>query len=392
MRFFFRQKEDQTPHYSPLSFYINFGRDNEDKFVCQIVKELENMQNPQELHVTDYPIGIEPRVCELISTLRMDLENVFIVAVLGISGIGKSTIVRATYNKIAAKFDKCCFFADVHQHCPGSNWESHLQKELISCLTQNDKFPIMHSHNHGVSKIRKLISGRKVLLVLDDVDNFEQLQALGIHPPSFAAGSKIIVTTRDKRALGILPHASHKIRFLNRRESLELFTRLTFEKDDIVDKKLVKEIVRCAGGLPLVLEVWSRHFKHHEREQWPDLLEMLKIIPHDDVQKQLRISYDSLNKRAQKLFLDIACFFDGMYKDLAVKLLLNKETAFFPVIQIQDLADKGLVKRGALLLMLHAIRDMGKEIVRQESEDEPGLRSRLRDRRDVLHVLTECSV
>nr|GEW26644.1 hypothetical protein [Tanacetum cinerariifolium] len=212
----------------------------------------------------------------------------------------------------------------------------------------------MHSHNHRVSKIRKLISGRKVLLVLDDANNFKQLQALGIHPASFVAGSRITVTTRDKWALGILPHASHKIRFFNRRESLELFTQLTYEKDDIVDKKLVKEIVCCAGGLPLVLE-------------------------------KLQISYDSLNKRAQKLFLDIACFFDGMYKDLVVKLLLNKETAFFLAIQIRDLVDKGLFKRRALSLMHHVIRDMGKKIVRQESKDEPGRRSRLRDHRDVLH-------
>nr|GEZ13610.1 TMV resistance protein N [Tanacetum cinerariifolium] len=178
-----------------------------------------------------------------------------------------------------------------------------------------------------------------------------------------------------------------KIRFFNRRESLELFTRLTYEQDDIVDKKLVKEIVCCAGGLRLVLEVWSRHFKLHEREQRLDLLETLKIIPPDDVQKKLQISYDSLNKRAQKLFLDIACFFDGMYKDLVVKLLLNKKTVFFLAIQIRDLVDKGLVKRKALLLMHHVIRDMGKEIVRQESEDEPRRRSRLRDHRDVLHVV-----
>ncbi|KAI3693516.1 hypothetical protein L1987_76460 [Smallanthus sonchifolius] len=369
---------------------------DEARFVSEIVEELEKMQSPQELHVTDYPVGIGSRAKELISTLRLDRkDHVLVVAVLGISGIGKTTIVRETYNRILANFEVSCFLADIHYLCQVPNWKTDLPKELISCLTKCDKFSIMGNHNESVTKIKRLVSRRKVLLVLDDVDNFQQLEALGINPAWFYNGSRIIVTTRDKRALGNIPYASYHTMLLSRRESLNLFTRLMFSRDDPVKTKFIEEVVSHSGGLPLVLKVWSCHFKQYEREEWRSILETLKRIPHGDVQKQLQMSYDSLTNRAKKLFLDIACFFDGEDKDLFVKVLQDEDSAFFPNYEFQYLVDKSLVEimndPGRRRMLMHdAIRGMGQEIVRQENEDEPGQRTRLWDERDVMRVLTEC--
>ncbi|XP_076929882.1 TMV resistance protein N-like [Bidens hawaiensis] len=173
----------------------------------------------------------------------------------------------------------------------------------------------MSNHNEGVSKIRRLVSRRNVLLVLDDVDNFQQLESLGVCPKWFYEGSRIIVTTGDKRSLGNIQYAPYHTMLLNRRESLNLFTRLMSVSDDTKNTKFIEEVVGRAGGIPLVLEVWSRHFKQHEREQWPSILETLKGIPHGDVQKQLQLSYDSLTPRLIKLFLDIACFFNDPFDD-----------------------------------------------------------------------------
>nr|GEV67427.1 TMV resistance protein N [Tanacetum cinerariifolium] len=260
---------------------------DEAKFILEIIEEVEKMQSPQELHVTDHPVGIGSRAEELISKLELDCEDVLVVAVFGISGIGKTTIVKATFNKIAAKFDVSCFLGDIHYNCGGPNWKD-LPTLFISCLTQNDKFSIMNRHNCHNDRVTKI-----------------------------------------------------------KRESLNLFTRLMFSRDSPVDMQFVKEVVAHAGGLPLILKVWSRHFKQFQTEQWPSILDTLKKIPHGDVQKQLQMSYDSLTNRAKKLFLDIACFFRGIEKDTVVK-------------------------------------DMGREIIRQENEDEPGKRTRLRDDSDVL--------
>ncbi|KAK1420497.1 hypothetical protein QVD17_22145 [Tagetes erecta] len=366
----------------------------EAKFLKKIVEELEKMQRPQELHVTDYPVGIGSRAEELISTLRLDWkDHVLVVAVFGFSGIGKTTIVKEAFNRIAPSFDVSCFLADIHCICQVSNWKVELPKALISCLTHENKSSIMCNHNDGVTNIRRLVSRQKVLLVLDDVDNFQQLESLGVSPKCFYGGSRIIVTTRDKRSLGNIPYAPYRTTLLNISESLNLFTRLLFVRDDPHNTKFLKEVVGRAGGLPLVLKVWSCHFKQYEKEQWPSILETLKRIPHGDVQKQLQISYDSLSNRAKKLFLDIACFFDGMKKDSVVKVLQDEDEAFFPNNEISYLVDKSLVEitSNNYLHMLHVIKEMGLEIVRQENVDEPGKRTRLSDERDVMRVLTECS-
>ncbi|KAI3800976.1 hypothetical protein L1987_29076 [Smallanthus sonchifolius] len=364
------------------------------KFVLEIVVELEKMQRPQELHVTDHPVGIGSRAEELISTLRLDRkDHVLVVAVFGISGIGKTTIVKEAFNRISSSFDLCCFLADIHYICQVPNWKVELPKALVSCLTRENKFSIKNNHNESITKIRMLVKRQKVLLVLDDVENFQQLEALGIDPKWFYNGSRIIVTTRDKLSLGNIPYTSYHTMLLNRRESFNLFTRLMFAREDPMNTKFIEELVCRAGGIPLVTKVWSRHFKHYEREQWPSVLETLKRIPHGDVQKQLQMSYDSLPNRAKKLFLDIVCFFDGMEKDLIAKVLHDEDSAFFPNNEIQYLIDKSLVeiRPYSRLSMHHAIREMGQEIIRQESEDEPGKRTRLWDERDVMCILTQCS-
>ncbi|XP_076898660.1 toll/interleukin-1 receptor-like protein [Bidens hawaiensis] len=126
---------------------------DEAKFVLQIVEELEKMQRPQELHVTEHPVGIGSRAEELISTLMLNQKDrVLVVAVFGISGIGKTTIVKEVFNRIAPSFDLSCFLADIHYICQAPNWKVKLPKALISCLTGEKKFSIMSNHNEGVTK------------------------------------------------------------------------------------------------------------------------------------------------------------------------------------------------------------------------------------------------
>ncbi|GJY67568.1 ribonuclease H-like domain-containing protein [Tanacetum coccineum] len=278
---------------------------------------------------------------ERVQRWRQALKDAGQSCVFGISGSGKTTIAKSVYDRIAADFDVSCFIQDIHNYeYGGQNWKVKLQKDVISCLTGNDKF--MGIHNDGAGKIKRLISGQKVLLVLDDVYRFEQLQALGIHSAYF----------------GYEP----------------------------VDQKFVDEISLRAGGLPLVLEVWSRHFTYHERKQWPRILETLKQIPHEDIQKKFQMSFDSLTKRAKKLFLDIVCFFVGMDKNLVVKVLQDEYPGFFPDIEIKYLVDKGLIKTDDFstgLLLHDMIKKMGQEVVRQENKEEPGQRTRLMVRNDV---------
>ncbi|XVF30434.1 hypothetical protein REPUB_Repub16aG0057100 [Reevesia pubescens] len=102
----------------------------------------------------------------------------------------------------------------------------------------------------------------------------------------------------------------------------------------------------------------------------------------------LKISYDSLEDDHDKnLFLDIACLFVGKDRDYTTMILDGCD--FYTTIGIENLIGRSLlfVNEKNKLMMHQMVRDMGREIIRQESPDL-GKRSRLWHR-DALDVIRE---
>jgi hypothetical protein len=96
----------------------------------------------------------------------------------------------------------------------------------------------------------------------------------------------------------------------------------------------------------------------------------MEVIPNFQVQKVLAISYNSLVDDYQKnLFLDIACFFNGMDYNYTVRILdgLRIGARF----SFDNLIDRCLVEivkiKNDKKLWMHQLMDMGREIARQES-------------------------
>ena len=92
------------------------------------------------------------------------------------------------------------------------------------------------------------------------------------------------------------------------------------------------------------------------------------------------------------MFLEIACFFVGESKNFTIQVLKGFE--IFPEDGFQRLEDIGLLKcgRGFRIVMHDILKQMGREIVRQENVDYPGKRSRLWNYKDALKVLKNCEV
>ncbi|KAK9995184.1 hypothetical protein SO802_024887 [Lithocarpus litseifolius] len=100
----------------------------------------------------------------------------------------------------------------------------------------------------------------------------------------------------------------------------------------------------------------------------------------------LKISVDGLDDTQRDLFLDIAFLFKGM-NNYCIRDTL--ESLGHYAYDIDVLQDKSLItidSNGALW-MHDLLKEMGRDIVRRESPEEPGKRSRLLSYKDVLHVL-----
>ncbi|XP_022640259.1 TMV resistance protein N isoform X2 [Vigna radiata var. radiata] len=109
--------------------------------------------------------------------------------------------------------------------------------------------------------------------------------------------------------------------------------------------------------------------------------------------KQLLASHHvqkTYKEEEKRVFLDIACCFKG-YKLTEVEEILHAHHGACMKYHIGVLAEKSLIKIGQYdRVTLHdLVEDMGKEIVRQESAEEPGKRSRLWLPKDIIQVLED---
>ncbi|XP_050120278.1 disease resistance protein RUN1-like [Malus sylvestris] len=363
----------------------------ESKFIEKIVKVVGDKLSRTPLSVEPKLIGIESQVKDINLWLQDGSTDVGILVVYGMSGIGKTTIAKHVYNSNFRSFEGSSFIENIRETADRPNGLVQIQKQLLFDILNGREVKI-HGVSEGLIKIERAISSRRVLLVLDDVDHMDQLDAVLKMKDRFYPGSKIIITTRHERLLKAHQVTKvHKVGTLYYNESLELFSWHAFRQDHSPRgyMEYSEKVVHYCNGLPLALKVLGSSLLGESIDVWGSALEKLKVIPNGEIIKKLRISYDSLqDDHDRKLFLHIACFLIGRNKSYIVRILDGCD--FYTIVGIQNLLDRCLVTiDGCNKVQMHdLIRDMGREIVRHESE-EPGKRSRLCCHKDSFEVLKE---
>ncbi|KAM5552755.1 hypothetical protein ABKV19_025126 [Rosa sericea] len=360
----------------------------EAKFIRKIVGELSaRVVNPScELQVAAHPIGLES--CRQDVNRLLDAkENIArMVGIWGSGGIGKTTIAKDVFNSIRHKFACSCFLADVR-----SNALVQLQETLLFDILRDSTLKV-HNVDKGVGLIKTRMRNKKVFLIFDDVSHSSQLENLVPSSHCFGLGSRILITTRDKRWL--IAHQVdevYEVKMLNDRQALNLFSLNAFKRNRPPGNylELAQRAVLYAQGLPLALIVLGSHLFRRSREEWEATLNSRRGgDPHKEIRDVLKLSYDALGVNLKGYFLDIACFFKGEHVD-HVKPILEACYDLKSVTGIAQLQEKALIRIDRNRIWMHdLIEEMGKDIVYQESPSEPGKRSRVWSEEDINHVLT----
>ncbi|XP_034708580.1 disease resistance protein RUN1-like [Vitis riparia] len=332
---------------------------------------------------------MDDRLNEVIpQMIDLSSNEVRMIGIYGHGGIGKTTIAKVVYNQIASHFMITSFIANISEEFK-SRGLLHFQKQLLhDILPRRENF--ISNVDEGIIMIQDRLCFKKVLLVLDDVDNLKQLEALAGDCNWFGPGSRIIVTTRDRHYLNVHKMNSfYEVKVLKHEEAVELFSWHAFGQKHPKEgyETLSHSMVRCVDRLPLGLKVLGCFLFDKTICQWKGELQKLEREPIQEIQSVLKRSYDELDRTQKEIFLDVACFFNGECKD-RVKRILDA-CNFFVESGIGVLSKKCLITIfDNKISMHHLLQQMGRDIVQQKFPRNPEKWSRLCYPKDVNRVLT----
>ncbi|KAL9381643.1 hypothetical protein Peur_024678 [Populus x canadensis] len=364
---------------------------HESKFIQDIIKDVLNKLDPKYINVATNLVGIDRLVHTISDFLSTATDEVCIVGIHGMPGIGKTTIAKVVFNQLCYGFEGSCFLSNVNETSEQSNGLVLLQEQLLHDILKQNGANI-DNVDRGMVLIKERLCHKRVLVVFDDVAHLKQLNALMGERSWFGPGSIVIITTKDERLL-LKVDRTYQVEELKRDASLQLFSWHAF-RDTKPAKDYVEvsnDVVDYCGGLPLALEVLGSCLSGKNKSRWKCVIDKLRKIPNRDIQEKLRISFDKLDDHKLKnTFLDIACFFIGRNKEYVANVL-EVRCGYHPEDDLGTLSERSLIKVNASgkISMHDLLRDMGREIVHKESPNHPGKRSRIWQCEDAWNVLSK---
>ena len=379
----------ESSNSTPTNLLSSLRCRYQSKVIEEIVREILGKLNSTSSIVPNDLVGINSRMEKLVNLLDMGLKDTLLIGIWGMGGMGKTTLAEVVHGRFLNHFEGNSFLANVREQGTGPGLVS-LQKKLLSDILIGRSIDFSNVR-WGREEIRKRLSHKKVLIILDDVDHPKQLEALAGDKNWFGPGSRIIITTRNQQLLINLGVDNiYQTEELKNNEALKLFSRKAFKNDSplVGYEELSQEFIYYAKGVPLALEVLGSSLLHKNVDLWKSTLARIKQYPPRDILEVLKISFDGLEESEKNVFLDIACFFNREYKTNILQTLHDQLDG-----DIDVLLKKSLITISRGYLQMHdLLQELGREIVRRESPNVAGRRSRIWCIKDVFHILKENTV
>ncbi len=371
------------------------GCRDEAQLKTAIVSKVRDHLHASQLPlVAPYQVGLKETSKKLIETLNQMEKDVGVLSLVGMGGIGKTTLAKEICCRFQKNdtFEKKSFLMDVRKSAI-----LDLQKQLARDLFRED-VRSMEEFNECFNRVM----GCKVLIIIDDVDQKGQFDKLIPDINKLGPGSRVIITSRESNVMnnimknGNCKYLRHEMELLSTIDSRHLFNWHAFQNVDVIDgfQELAKKVADACCGLPLALEI-TGCFLFDKREKcdlectWSQTI--MALSERKDILDKLMISYDGLSPEERTMFLDITCFMIGQREHIAMQIFEACKSDYKgPAPSFNSLKDKCLVKldEDRRIVMHDLLRDMGRQVVKNQSHNmEKGTPSHLWDPEMVQQVL-----
>ncbi|EOA19850.1 hypothetical protein CARUB_v10000100mg [Capsella rubella] len=178
----------------------------------------------------------------------------------------------------------------------------------------------------------------------------------------------------------------YKVAYPSKQEALTIFCQHAFNQSSPSDdfKALATEFSALAGHLPLGLRVLGSFMRGKSKEEWEFSLPTLKHRLDGEIEKVLKVGYNGLHKDDKALFLHIACLFSGHHENYVKEMVIPPNNDSDVGFGLEVLANKSLIQKyeNGIVEMHSLLRQLGREVVREQSIYEPGKRQFLMNTRE----------
>ncbi|XP_044476615.1 disease resistance protein At4g27190-like [Mangifera indica] len=246
---------------------------------------------------------------EEVMMALIDANNVSIIGICGMGGIGKTSLVKEIGHHVqeAKEYDAVAMSV-VSQNLSIMK----IQGEIADMLGLKSR-PI-HSESARVGSLWERIKQEKrVLIILDDVWETIKLGKIGIPFGNDHKGCKILITSRSKDVcIGMDCQQIYTVETLSEQESWELFSKIAgpiVENSDI--NQIARELTDGCGGLPLAIVTTAGALKGKSIHRWKRAARQLKsstLEMKGKVSSSLKLSLDYLEEETKSLFLFCSLF------------------------------------------------------------------------------------
>ncbi|CAN6582746.1 unnamed protein product [Malus baccata var. baccata] len=280
------------------------------------IQQLPERQKTSSFVVQSEVFGREKErdilITKLLSDGGEDRRGLLIIPILGMGGMGKTTLAQLVYNddNVKAYFEKTVWV------CVSPFDEFKIAKAICG-----DNAPNSNELDHVLQRMSTSIEGKRFLLVLDDVWTHDREKWEIFRAPlikSGASGSKILVTTRKREVVDMMRAKNEMINLggLSEEYCLSIFNRMAFDETEVEESKAFEDIsrgiVKKCKGLPLAAKaLGSLMYNKKTRREWLDVLNS-KIWDREEVEQEvfqpLFLSYYDLAPAVKCCLLYCASF------------------------------------------------------------------------------------